>query len=160
MYMICCLADFAIFPIMFTVVQFWENEAANDAFRQWVPITLQGGGLFHVSMCAVLGVSAYGRTQEKLAGQSTGLPTPDLGAVNATTPIQPTTPSVSAPVGNTSNSTASPAFSAPGFGAVPSQASSGAPGSFGSAPATPAFAAVTTSASGKPGPAQPDHPEI
>ena len=89
MYMICCLADFAIFPIMFTVVQFWETQAANDAFRQWVPITLQGGGLFHVSMCAVLGVSAYGRTQEKLAGQSAvpdaaGLPSPTLSSATPT----------------------------------------------------------------------------
>jgi len=85
MYMICCLCDFAVFPIMFTVVQFWEEQASNDAFRQWVPITLQGGGLFHVSMCAVLGVSAYGRTQEKLAGQSAvpdaaGLPSPTLSS--------------------------------------------------------------------------------
>jgi hypothetical protein len=26
MYMACCLCDFAIFPIMFTVVQFWEEQ--------------------------------------------------------------------------------------------------------------------------------------
>lgn len=86
MYMICCLADFAIFPIMFTVVQFWEVQAANDAFRQWVPITLQGGGLFHVSMCAVLGVSAYGRTQEKMAEASApaGLPSPTLSSATPT----------------------------------------------------------------------------
>ena len=78
MYMTCCLFDFALFPIMFTVVQFWEVQAANDAFRQWVPITLQGGGLFHVAMGGVLGVTAYGRTQEKVAGASnvsTSLPT-------------------------------------------------------------------------------------
>lgn len=81
MYMLCCLCDFALFPVMFTIVQFWETEKANDAFRQWVPITLQGGGLFHVAMGAVLGVSAYGRTQEKLggaAGGSTGVATPTL----------------------------------------------------------------------------------
>jgi hypothetical protein len=83
MYMTCCLFDFALFPIMFTVVQFWEVQAANDAFRQWVPITLQGGGLFHVAMGAVLGVSAYGRTQEKVAGAaniSTSVPTPELSS--------------------------------------------------------------------------------
>lgn len=79
MYMFCCLADFFIFPIMFTVVQFWETAIQNDAFRQWVPITLQGGGLFHVAMGAVLGVSAYGRTQEKLNGATAGAP----GALNA-----------------------------------------------------------------------------
>jgi hypothetical protein len=88
MYMTCCLADFFLFPIMFTVVQFWETQAANDAFRQWVPITLQGGGLFHVAMGAVLGVSAYGRTQEKVAGAAnvstslptSGVPTPTLSS--------------------------------------------------------------------------------
>ena len=80
MYMICCLADFAIFPIMFTIVQFWETQAANDAFRQWVPITLQGGGLFHVAMGAVLGVSAFGRTQEKIAGAAGGVATPTLSS--------------------------------------------------------------------------------
>ena len=105
MYMACCLADFAIFPIMFTVVQFWEQEAANDAFRQWVPITLQGGGLFHVSMSAVLGVSTYGRTQEKLAGHcaipdAAGLPSPQL-------------------------SSATPAPAAGGFGAPAAQPASG-----------------------------------
>lgn len=159
MYMICCLCDFAIFPIMFTVVQFWEEQAANDAFRQWVPITLQGGGLFHVSMCAVLGVSAYGRTQEKLAGQSAvpaGLPAQTIpGVSNGIS--QTTTPSIPSPAGFANNSNPSPAFSAPGFGSGPAATSSPAPSSFGG---SPAFGSITTSASGKPGPAQPDHPEI
>lgn len=89
MYMICCLADFAIFPIMFTIVQFWETQAANDAFRQWVPITLQGGGLFHVAMGAVLGVTAFGRTQEKIAGATNGTPTPTLSSTPPSMVNQP-----------------------------------------------------------------------
>lgn len=100
MYMICCLCDFALFPIMFTVVQFWEVQAANDAFRQWTPITLQGGGLFHVAMGAVLGVSAYGRTQEKVAGASavnTSVTTPS-------TPQPATQPSISSGFNGTSQS--------------------------------------------------------
>ena len=68
MYMAVCMADFIIFPIMFTVVQFWEVQAANDAFRQWSPLTLQGAGLFHMAMGAVLGVTAWSRGQEKMAG--------------------------------------------------------------------------------------------
>ena len=141
MYMICCLSDFAIFPIMFTVVQFWEQEASNDAFRQWVPITLQGGGLFHVSMCAVLGVSAYGRTQEKLAGQSAvppaeGLPSPQLS---------------SAPPAFTPSATpaAQPAPAASSFGAAPlgGNTASAAPSGFGGGFATPA--PVATTAGGK-----------
>jgi hypothetical protein len=72
MYMIACIFDFVLFPIMFTGVQFWEVSATNDAFRQWAPITLQGGGLFHVAMGAVLGVSAWSRGQEKMAGAAGG----------------------------------------------------------------------------------------
>jgi len=68
MYMIVCIFDFILFPIMFTGVQFWETEASNDAFRQWMPITLGSGGLFHVAMGAVLGVTAWSRGQEKIAG--------------------------------------------------------------------------------------------
>jgi hypothetical protein len=82
MYMICCLCDFALFPIMFTVVQFWEVQAANDAFRQWVPITLQGGGLFHVAM---------GRTQEKLGSATTAgtsVATPTLTTATPVVPVQ------------------------------------------------------------------------
>jgi len=110
MYMTCCLMDFAIFPIMFTIVQFWETAAANDAFRQWVPITLQGGGLFHVAMGAVLGVSAYGRTQEKVAGAanaSTSFPTSGVA-----------TPSLSSSV---------PAFSGGGFNTPALSTGFGAP---------------------------------
>ena len=68
MYMTVCFFDFVVFPIMFTVVQFWETQAANDAFRQWQPLTLVGAGLFHMAMGAVLGVAAWSRGQEKLAG--------------------------------------------------------------------------------------------
>lgn len=71
MYMTVCFFDFVVFPIMFTVVQFWETSAANDAFRQWQPLTLVGAGLFHMAMGAVLGITAWGRTQEKVAGAAT-----------------------------------------------------------------------------------------
>lgn len=99
MYMSVCIFDFIVFPIMFTIVQFWEVQAANDAFRQWNPITLGGGGLFHVAMGAVLGVSAWSRGQEKIAGVSTApttaptLPTPSLPAPQTVvTPPINTTP--------------------------------------------------------------------
>jgi hypothetical protein len=131
MYMTCCLFDFALFPIMFTVVQFWEVQAANDAFRQWVPITLQGGGLFHVAMGGVLGVSAYGRTQEKVAGAanistSTSVPTPELSSAP---PVQ------------------SPSSFGGGFNSAP-VATASAPSSFGSgfdsAPADIGFGSTPT----------------
>ena len=86
MYMTCCFFDFVVFPIMFTIVQFWENEAANDAFRQWQPLTLSGAGLFHMAMGAVLGITAYGRTQEKLGGAAAGngiTPPPSAPAIGS-----------------------------------------------------------------------------
>jgi hypothetical protein len=72
MYMCVCACDFILFPIMFTIVQFWEVAIQNDAFRQWQPLTLQGGGLFHMAMGAVLGITAWSRGQEKMAGVSSG----------------------------------------------------------------------------------------
>ena len=141
MYMTCCLFDFALFPIMFTVVQFWETAAANDAFRQWVPITLQGGGLFHVAMGAVLGVSAYGRTQEKVAGAtnvSTSVPTPELSS----------TPAVQSPSSfggggfNSSPTTPPSTFGSPqvassGFGGGFDSSSAPTDNGFGNAPSKP-----------------------
>jgi hypothetical protein len=70
MYMGVCVFDFVLAPILWAVIQFWETQAANDAFRQWQPMTLQGAGLFHMAMGAVLGLAAWGRTQEKLSGTS------------------------------------------------------------------------------------------
>jgi len=104
MYMSVCAFDFIVAPILFTVVQFWETQAANDAFRQWMPLTLQGGGLFHMAMGAVLGISAYGRTQEKLGGvtssstvvppaASAPIPAPIAAPIVTPAPIQTPTPS-------------------------------------------------------------------
>lgn len=66
-YMAINICDFILFPILFTVVQFWEISATNDAFRQWQPITLQYGGLIHLAFGAILGISAWTRGQEKVA---------------------------------------------------------------------------------------------
>jgi hypothetical protein len=64
-YMIVNLADFVVFPIMYTIVQFWETQAANDAFRQWVPLTLTNGGFIHIAFAAILGISAFNKEEKK-----------------------------------------------------------------------------------------------
>jgi hypothetical protein len=66
-YMAINICDFILFPILWTLVQFNETEAANDAFRQWVPITLANGGLIHMAFGAILGIAAWTRGQEKVA---------------------------------------------------------------------------------------------
>jgi hypothetical protein len=62
MYLIICICDFAIFPIAWTALQ----ASLGHTISQWSPLTLQAAGLFHLSCCAVLGVAAHGRTQEKI----------------------------------------------------------------------------------------------
>ena len=108
MYMSVCAFDFIVAPILWAIVQFWETSAANDAFRQWQPLTLQGAGLFHMAMGAVLGITAWSRGQEKLAGAAGG---PLAGA----TPSVPTAPvpSFSAPQNLTPSVTPAPSFGAP-----------------------------------------------
>ena len=68
-YMLTCIADFVIFPILWSVLQSISKGQVNV---QWQPITLQGAGLYHIAMGAVLGIAAYGRTQEKLGGANNG----------------------------------------------------------------------------------------
>jgi len=65
MYMMVCVCDFTIFPILWSVLQALSHGSVTN---QWQPLTLQGAGLFHVAMGAVLGIAAYGRTKEKVAG--------------------------------------------------------------------------------------------
>ena len=66
-YMITCCTDFVIFPILWSVLQAVSHGSVTS---QWSPLTLQGAGLYHIAMGAVLGLAAYGRSQEKIAGKS------------------------------------------------------------------------------------------
>lgn len=76
MYMIVCCFDMIIFPILWAMIQSIQHQALT----QWNPLTLQGAGLFHIAMGAVLGIAAFGRTREKLAGANTN-------STNTVTPI-------------------------------------------------------------------------
>jgi hypothetical protein len=68
MYMLTCITDFVLFPILWSLLQ----TVMKQPITQWQPLTLQGAGLFHIAMGAVLGIAAMGRTQEKLAGANNG----------------------------------------------------------------------------------------
>ena len=79
MYMTICILDFAIFPILWSMLQaYYDGQVIN----QWDPLTLKGAGLFHMAMGAVLGVTAWSRGQEKIAGAIT--PT---NQINRSTPV-------------------------------------------------------------------------
>ena len=66
-YMFTCLCDFVVFPVLWSLLQALSKGSVTV---QWQPLTLQGAGLYHIAMGAVLGVAAYGRTKEKLEGKS------------------------------------------------------------------------------------------
>jgi hypothetical protein len=42
-------------------------KAKGFSAEHWVPLTLSNGGLVHIAYGTILGVSAFGRTQENLA---------------------------------------------------------------------------------------------
>ena len=132
MYMAVCMADFVLFPVLWGILQ---TMGGGKVETQWMPITLQGAGLFHMAMGAILGIAAFGRTQEKLAGANNG------GLAAAT------------PSPSFSTSAPTPSFSAPTAKPTPSFNTP--------APAASPFAATSTvSSTGKPMPMQPDQPEL
>ena len=115
MYMLVCTTDFVLFPVLWSLVQV---VGGGEVRTQWSPITLQGAGLFHMAMGAILGIAAYGRTQEKMAGAnnggiSTSTPAPSFGASAAPAPAfgAPASP---APAFGSPKPTPTPA---PAFGA-------------------------------------------
>jgi len=69
-YMITCSVDFILFPVLWSILQTVSNGQVTS---QWNPITLQGAGLYHLAMGAVLGVAAWSRGQEKMAGMNSGM---------------------------------------------------------------------------------------
>ena len=66
-YMMTCTADFVVFPILWSLLQAMSKGQVTS---QWQPLTLQGAGLYHIAMGAVLGIAAYGRTKEKVEGKA------------------------------------------------------------------------------------------
>jgi Holin of 3TMs, for gene-transfer release len=122
MYMLICTMDMVIFPVLWSLLQAFTHTAIT----QWNPLTLQGAGLFHIAMGAVLGIAAFGRTQEKLNGANNGgAQTPTTGFASG--PATPSVPSAGfgAPTGGFGSPTTAPTptgFGGGGFGSTPSPA--------------------------------------
>ncbi len=62
-YLVVCLFDFIFFPILIAAFQTFMKIP----YTPWHPITLEGGGLYHIAMGAIITATAYGRSQEKIA---------------------------------------------------------------------------------------------
>ena len=85
MYMVVCTMDMVVFPILWSLLQ----TVTHTPITQWDPLTLKGAGLFHVAMGAVLGLAAWGRTQEKLGGANNGgiQPPPSSSPIPSAQPL-------------------------------------------------------------------------
>ena len=155
MYMLVCTFDFVIAPILWSLVQAIYKGGVNV---QWQPLTLQGAGLFHIAMGAVLGVAAFGRTQEKMNGANNGglsLPSNVGTTYTPPAPIQPTNaggagfgsgasqPSFGGPTSAGFATPTASGFGGGGFGGAPSNQVSSFGGGFGGA------MPVATTAGGK-----------
>ena len=69
LYMLICFADFVVFPAITMFLPVIDRIfGLQMQYVAWQSLTLSNGGLIHLAFGAILGVSAYGRTQEKLAG--------------------------------------------------------------------------------------------
>lgn len=109
-YMGTCITDFILFPVLWSLLQ----AVMHQPVTAWQPITLQGAGLFHLSMGAIIGIAAFGRTQEKLAGANNGGMQP-VGQSVTTTYGAPSAGGFGA-----SSSFGSSMSPSPSFGATPS----------------------------------------
>jgi hypothetical protein len=153
MYMLVCTMDMVIFPVLWSLLQ----TTTGHPLTQWNPLTLQGAGLFHIAMGAVLGIAAFGRTQEKLGGANNGgIQTPGTG-------FQSGAPAFGQPQAGGFGNSGGYNSPAPGFGQSAPGSFGG--GGFGSAPSTPSFGAAPTGQvvagfGGKPAPMQPEQPQI
>jgi hypothetical protein len=83
MYFVVCITDFILFPVMWAIFK----SSVGESVTAWEPLTLQGAGLFHVAMGAILGVTAWSRGREKIAGVAGDLP--ELNTTSTTGPVQP-----------------------------------------------------------------------
>jgi len=155
MYMLVCTMDMVVFPVLWSLLQ----TTTGTQITQWNPLTLQGAGLFHIAMGAVLGIAAFGRTQEKLGGANNGGIQP-MGSSSPTTFGAPAAGGFGAS-GSSFGSTPAPAaggFGGGGFGSASSTSVAPAP-SWGTTPVS-STPAVVTGFGGKPAPMQPQQPEL
>lgn len=126
-YMATCIFDFILGPILYNLLQYWNP---GQAVGMWTPLTLQGGGMYHIAMGAILGISAWSRGQEKMANATDPKPEAPVWLSQPTATPAPTPAPAATFVNNPVVNTVStpPAFdSTPSFTAPVDTATPGKP---------------------------------
>jgi len=62
LYMVTCAFDFIVAPIAMAIIQ----TMADQTITPWQPLTLQGAGLYHLAMGAIVGITSWARGQERI----------------------------------------------------------------------------------------------
>jgi len=70
-YFVVCLYDFLFGPLINQYIHL--RVPVSTDIPQWVPLTLQGGGMYHIAMGAMVGIYAWTRTLEKLKLMDNGI---------------------------------------------------------------------------------------
>jgi hypothetical protein len=71
LYMLICLVDFVIFPALAMFLPLISKGFGIDmVYAPWQSLTLINGGLVHMAFGAILGIAAWSRGREKIAGIS------------------------------------------------------------------------------------------
>lgn len=67
-YFTVCLFDFMLAPVLGAIY----SAVRDIPMVAWHPLTLEGGGMYHLAMGAVLGISAWTRGQVQVQTAKTG----------------------------------------------------------------------------------------
>ena len=59
-YLAVCVFDFIIAPVLVGIMSYYTGT-----YHEWRPLTLQGGGLYHMAMMAIVGAATWSRGLEK-----------------------------------------------------------------------------------------------
>jgi hypothetical protein len=87
-YLVICACDFVVFPVLWSILQAVQH---GSVVTQWQPLSLQGAGLVHISFGAIIGVSAFGRSQEKVSAIANSINyVPDSVSSAPVAQVQPT----------------------------------------------------------------------
>ena len=63
-YLIICIVDFFIAPLMWNIGMTLMSDEIKMNTSRWVPLTLQGGAILHLSFGAILGATSWINHQE------------------------------------------------------------------------------------------------
>jgi hypothetical protein len=72
-YFVVCLWDFMLAPLFMS----WFSYATKTPPTVWVPLTTQAGGLYHLSMGAIVGVTSFSKSKEAIAVTNVNKPSED-----------------------------------------------------------------------------------